>query len=232
MLLHLETKHRIMNKLAIALLCTGLTFVSFSQEHQVLDKEENFGAAGTQQGFYVVVHHAKMDDIGKAVKSKLKKWKGKYSDKEGIFIDDAKLKSIGENTFDVYGKIIQEAGEVVSLAFAINLGGAYVNKEAHPAAHREFKKLIHEIAVACSKEAVEEEIEEQEDVLKDRRKEQEKLESEKEKLEGNIKDYEEKIVEAKAEIVTNVDNQTKKKAEISAEETKLNEIQTKLNSIK
>jgi hypothetical protein len=221
-----------MKKLAIALLFAGFTFTSFSQEHKVLDKSENYPIAGTQDGFYVVVHHVTLDNIEKAIKNQLKKWKGKYSDRDGIFIDDAKLKSIGENTFDVYGKIIEEAGEVVSLAFAIDLGGAYVNKEAHPAEYREFKKLIHEIAVACSKEAVEEEIEVQEDVLKDKNKDQEKLESEKEKLEKSIKDFEQKIVEAKAEIVTNEDNQAKKKIEITDEETKLKEIQTKLNSIK
>jgi hypothetical protein len=221
-----------MKRLAIALLFTGFTFVSISQEHTVLDKSENYAVAGTQDGFYVVVHHVTLDNFEKSLKSKLKKWKGKYSDKDGIFIDDAKLKTIGENTFDVHGKIIQEAGGVLSVAFAIDLGGAYVNKEAHPAEYREFKKLIHEIAVACSKEAVEEEIEVQEDVLKDKNKDQEKLESEKEKLEKSIKDFEQKIVDAKAEIATNEDNQAKKKVEITDEETKLKEIQTKLNSIK
>lgn len=222
-----------MKKLAIAALFVGFASLTFGQTVEVKTKTEAFAGAGTQKGFYVEIPFATdMKIVEKSVKSGLKKWKGKYSDKEGYFIDDAKLKTVGENTFDVYGKLVEEAGGKIALAIAIDLGGAYVDETNHPTEFRELKKLVHDIAVDCAKESVEEQIKDQEKVLKDRQKEQEKLVSDKEKLENDIKDYQQKIVDAQAEIKTNEGEQEKKKTEITTEENKLKEIQNRLNQIK
>lgn len=222
-----------MKKLAIAALFVGFTALTFGQTVEVKEKTEAFAGAGTQNGYYVLIPFATdIKVVQKTVKSGLKKWKGKLSDKEGYFVDDAKVKTVGENTFDVYGKVVEEAGGKIALAIAIDLGGAYVNQEKHPTEYREIKKLVHDIAVECAKESVEEQIKAQEKVVKDKKKEQEKLVSEKEKLENNIKDYEQKILEAKEEIKTNEGEQEKKKGEISTEETKLKEIQNRMNEIK
>ena len=75
----------------------------------------------------IIIKDATVDDVKKAWKKQLKDLKGKVSDKTIIFADDCQLKSMGDNTFDVYS-VIEDLGENgIKVSAAFDLGGAYLS---------------------------------------------------------------------------------------------------------
>jgi flagellar biosynthesis GTPase FlhF len=214
------------------LLFFTVTFLAQSQQKiSVKETNENIGG-GSHNALTVTIYGASQKDVAKAWKDELKKMGAKVQEKKEIFGDDALIKSLSENTFDIYSKV-EESGEgVITLIVAVDLGGAFMNSSQHPDFFRYFKDKLYEFAVNQTKAAIAKE-------LKEAQKEEEKLNSEyenlikeKEKLEKAIKEYEEKIKEAKENIEKNKKQQEEIQKQIVKQKEVVKAIEEKMKSVK
>ena len=179
----------------------------------------------------IVIKDATVDDVKKAWTKQLKDLKGKVSDKTIIFADDCQLKTMGDNTFDVYS-VIEDLGENgIKVSAAFDLGGAYLSTADHPDKYPAAEQLMRNFSVAQAKEVVKSEIAASEKILKGFEKEFSGLEKDKSKLEKDIEDYEKKIEEAKAAIEKNLANQANKKTEIEGLKATISDLEKKEKSI-
>lgn len=92
--------------------------------------------------------------------------------------------------------------------------------------------MVYDFAVEQARELVRAEMDATGKILAGFAKELEGLERDKASLEGQITDYEKKIVETKTAIEVNVGNQANKQVEITAIKAALVEMEVRLNAIK
>ena len=205
---------------------------TFGLNAQVRVEEKFVNIEGSKNGFYISIPYGDDKQIEKALKEELQSWKGKYSTKGYIFVDDCSIKEMGDNTFDVYAIIedIPDGGATVSLA--IDLGGAYMSSGQHSAQFNYMKDRLTKFGVKAAKSAVDDEIKAEEDILKQKQKELADLESDQAKKEKEIEDYKAKIAENEKAIEESKKNQEAKKTEIKEQETKVQAVVAKKEAIK
>lgn len=178
-------------------------------------KEESATIGGENRNcFTVMIKGASADDVQKDWKKTMKDMKGKVSDKDVIFADDCKDKSMGDNTFDVYAVVEEITDSLLRLVVAYDLGGAYLNSTEHPDKAVVANSMVREFAVTQSKNAVQAKIDASEKQLKGLEKDLEKLVKDKEKLEKDIRDNQNQIAENKSSIASNIEGQKSKQKEI------------------
>ena len=208
-----------------------IAFNSFSQE--VLIKETNVNIDGAKNGFEINIPYADKKTTEKELKDLFKSWKGSFSSKKDVMkADDCKDKQMGENTFDVYGTVVEGGEEGSKVYIAIDLGGAYLSSKDHA---NQFKIMESELKVWAVKTATiyVEEIEKTEEKnLKDKEKELSDLEKEQAKMEQEIEDYKKKIEENEKAIEQSKKDQETKKEEIKTQEGVLQEVIQKKESIR
>ena len=158
----------------------------------------------------VMVYEAEMKEVDKAWKKKLKDLKGKVTDKKEVFADDCKIKEMGDNTFDLYSRTEEIAGEGVKLIVGIDLGGAHLNSTDHPDKFKVMRDFIYDFGVEANKAVIGKEIALQEKTLKKLQGELEDLQKEDKKLDSDIADCKEKIKTAEADRLNNSKNQEAK----------------------
>ena len=208
-----------------------IAFQAFSQE--VLIKETNVNIDGSKNGFEISIPYADKKTAEKELKDLFKSWKGSFSDKKGVMkSDDCKNKKMGENTFDVYGTVVEKGEEGSTVFIAVDLGGAYLSSKDHS---NQFKVMEGELKTWAIKTATVyvQEIEKQEEKkLKDQQKELEDLEKDQAKMEQEIEDYKKKIEENEKAIEQSKKDQETKKEEIKTQEGVLQEVIQKKERIK
>src|ERR1044072_7761037 len=93
-----------MKKIITLLLIAFATEWAAAQKIKVEVGNESIGG-GRNNAFSVTIYYADPSDIEKEWKSLIKGYDpDKVSSKDGIFADNAKMKSISDNTVDVYAK--------------------------------------------------------------------------------------------------------------------------------
>lgn len=199
---------------------------------QVSVEEKKVNIDGSKEGFYVSIPYGTQKQIEKELKDELKSWKGKFSSKDYIFVDDCKLKEMGKNTFDVFAKVEENPDGGAFVSLAVDLGGAFLNSGEHAAQAKVINGRLHNFGIKAAKSVVDEEIKEEEKMLKERQKELEDLEKEQEKLEKEIEDYEKKIEDNKKAIEEAKKNQESKKGEIAEQEEKVKAVVKKKEAVK
>ena len=213
----------------------AIAFVTLSLSAQVKVDEKSVNIAGTSKnGFYISIPYGNYKQIENALKEELKDWKGKYSTPSGyIFVDDCKMKDMGDNTFDVYA-IIEEnkEGGGANVSLAIDLGGAYLNSGEHSGQFGVMKTRLHNFGVKAAKSVIDEEIKLEEDALKARQKELADFEADQAKKEQEIEDYKKKITDNEKAIEESKKNQETKKTEISEQQKKVDAAIAKKEAIK
>jgi len=205
-------------KTIFTLVIALLTVTGFSQ---IKVEDKTVSVDGSHPGFEVTVPYGNMKMIEKELKDELKSWKGNYSNKSFIFVDDCKLKEMGKNTFDVYAKVIDiaEGGAVVSVA--IDLGGTFLNSSDHGQQFKIIESRLYKFGVKAAKNVIAQDVKAEEKLLKEREGELENLKKEKEKKEKEIADYEAKIKKNQEDIKTNETSQEDKEKEIEAQKEKV-----------
>jgi len=211
--------------LMIACLSTGLMA-------QVKVDEKKVDIDGSKNGFYISIPYGDVKQIESALKDELKDWKGKYSSKSFIFVDDCSLKDMGENTFDVYAKVEANSSGGGFVSIAIDLGGAYLNSSEHGAQFKAMNARLHSFAVKTAKSLIDEEVKAEKDILKAKEKELADLESEQKKKEKEIEDFKKKIADAEKAIEDIKKKQDEKKGEIKEQEGKVKQVEKKKDAIK
>jgi hypothetical protein len=205
--------------------CFAQTNLSVSEKVEAID-------GVSRNSLSILIPNANTDEIKKAWKKQLKDLKGKVSDKTIIFGDDCEIKTMGDNTFDVYSVVEDATDEGVRLVVAFDLGGAYLSTANHPDKFPAAEKILKDFAVDQAKEVVKMEIIASQKILKDFEKDLGGLEKDKSGLENDIKDYEKKIEEAKANIEKNLAAQANKKTEIEGLKAAIIDLEKKMNGIK
>jgi molecular chaperone DnaK (HSP70) len=214
--------------LFVAALCTTW---AIGQEVKTSNDKVSF-SHGSFDAIVVSIPYANKDVIEKELKSEMKDWGGKYNSSKGEYTaKEAKMKGMGDKYFDGYAKII-ESGSEIKVAFAVDLGGAYMNHSEHKDQHKIIESRAQKFGQNASKESVNGMIEAETKILK-------KLTGEKEDMLKNIEDskkdienYKKKIAEEEQSIKDNEAASKKKEEEIGAQTTKLSETQGLLKKIK
>lgn len=181
---------------------------------KIEERNENF-SVGMKNALVSNVPLGTAELALEVAKKEVKKFKGKVSGKEELFVEQADKTTIMDKPVDIYIKVITSAGGKVELAWTVNLGGAYLSKDQHPDMYRNAEKKLYEIVQAISTEAVDLELKEEEKKLKDLEKDLEKLQKDKEKLEKDIEKSKEDIEGFKGEIKLNEASQEGIKKEIA-----------------
>lgn len=215
------------------LLTILLTFATFSAFTQVLVKETNVNIEGGKNGFEITIPYADQKTVEKELKSLFKSWRGNYSEKKGVMkSDDCKDKDMGENTFDVYGTVVENGENGSKALVAVNLGGAYLSSKEHAERFKVMEKELHKWAIKTATEFVAEIEKEEKKKLEDQQDELSDLEKEQKKMEDEIEDYKQRIEDNKKAIEESKKSQEEKKGEIKAQETVVQEVIKKREGIK
>lgn len=206
--------------------------ISFSQEIKIEERNVDL-SSGSKNAIIVTIPYTTSDFIEKKIKDEMKDWGGKYNTSKGEFITiQSQIKELGEKMFDGYAKIISAKDGNVTVAFAFDLGGAFLTSSQHKEQYTTISNRIKAFGIRAAKEATEDEKSEQEKILRTAQKEQESLEKDKSTLEQEIEDSKRRIEEAQKKIEQNKQAQEKKKEEIKSQTFKVEEVTKKLSAIK
>ncbi|MFA7272219.1 MAG: hypothetical protein WC044_00035 [Crocinitomicaceae bacterium] len=205
---------------------------SFAQTVQVEEGMQSF-RAGRLNAMTVNVPFVDEKTLEKALKNELKDWNGKYNSSKGeMTVVGAYQNAIGIKPFDATIKIIYGKNNDLSFALAIDLGGAYLNRQDHKMQYETMAEKMRLFALKLAKETINEENKDQTKILTDLEKDQTNLVKDKEDLEKSIADYEQKIQDAKKKIEQNLKDQDDKKLAIDKQKVVVEGIDKKLKSIK
>jgi len=214
----------------LALLLIAST--TFAQKDIVIMEGASAFSTGSQNALYFTIYNGDIKAITSAWVKELKGWKGKVRSKGEIFVDDCKVKSMGDNTFDAYSKVESVLGEGIRVWVAFDLGGAYLSSAAHPDRYQAARLLLYSFAVDQTKEVVKAEIGVAQKLLSDREAELNALVKNQQKLESDIASFEKQIEAAKGGIVTLKGSQASKQFEIDAQKTVVKGLDDKLKAVK
>lgn len=134
------------------------------------------------------------------------------------FTDDAKIKTISNNTVDIYAWFEEnKKSDVTTATFWFNLGGAYVSSQLNPAQYGAAVKVLLDFKNSLNLVEAEDELALQEKALKSLEDDLKKLQKENEDYHDKIKDAEKLIAEMKKKIQENLQDQEEKKVEIDTQ---------------
>lgn len=225
-------------KRIITILAMIITTASFAQKKMQVQEGSANIAGGNNNAFTILIFEADQKLVEKDWKSEMKDMGAKVTTKKEMFGDDAKLKAIGDNTFDIYA-ITKSVDGGTELTVAIDMGGAFMSSGQHATQAKVIKDVIYNFAVATAKEAIGDMLKDEEKILKGLEKEQEDLVKGKEKLEKSIKDNEaaieqakKDIEQAKKDIEGNAKDQDKKKQEIEKQKKVVQDVAAKEAAVK
>ena len=201
-------------RIIIVLALSIISLMSYSQKKiQVKSVSEKF-SVGNVDALQTQVYEADAKYVKKAWKKLIKKYSESVKMKDEIFADDVLIKRMSNNTFDIYTRAKDAKDGIVEITCAVDLGGAYLSKSLHPEKFKVFAGILKDFVVEVSKEAVRQEMDDQEKILDKLSKEQEHLVSDNKKMKEEIEDYKKKIADNEKALEQNLKDQESKKKEI------------------
>ncbi len=204
----------------------------FSQKKIFTKETSGKMSKGYNTGITVNIPGATKKDVERLWKRKVKNYRGKVSSSKGdIFADDATIKSVSDNSMDIYANI-KETSDGVQMTVFFDLGDAYMSSSKHASKFKSAEGIVYKFAVSAAKEAVGLELTAAGKALKKMENEQNKLESENEKLNKEIDRCQETIKNNEATLIENEKKQEAKKAEIEQQKGAVNQVQEKMNNIR
>ncbi len=192
-----------------------------AQNLKVEEVVENM-SKGAQKGMAIEIPEISEDFLLKEFKDWVDKFKGKTKlDKKNneVFSDDAFIKEVSANTFDIYAKVINK-GKSQRLVMFIDLGGAFLNTQMHADKYKIMEGHLLEFGKSVIKNDLKSRLEEAESVLKKLEKEKKDLEQDQSKSLKNIEDAKNTIKKEEENIEANKKKQAEKDKQIG-EQTKI-----------
>lgn len=216
----------------IVLAATLFTAVfSFAQDIKVSEENVSFNN-GSHNAVVVTVPYANRDVVEKELKSEMKDWGGKYSSTKGEHqAMQASMKAMGDKYFDGYAKVI-ESGDQIKVAFAVDLGGAYLDSRQHSAQYKVIQEKAKKFAARAAEAGVENELAAEAKILKEMEKDKSDLEKSIEKSKSDIEDYKKRIAEEEQRIKDNESALSKKGEEITTQTGKIADVEKKKKNIR
>ena len=210
----------------------SVLFIGLGSFAQVGVSEKNVNIDGGKNGFEIEIPYADKKTTEKELKDLFKSWKGSFSDKKGIMkSDDCKNKNMGENTFDVFGKVVENGEDGSKALIAIDLGGAYLSSSKHSSQFKVMEGLLKTWGIKTATIYVSQVENTEEKILNEKEKELEDLEKDQEKKEKEIEEFKKKIEENEKAIEQSKIDQETKKEEIKAQEGIVQEVVKKKEGI-
>ena len=205
-----------MRIITISILILLSSLVYSQKKVKVTTGSEKF-SVGRVDVMIANIYEADRKYVEKAWKKLMKRYSGKVSSKAEIVSTDVIIKRMTDKRVDVYALIKEGSDETVIIEVAIDLGGAFLSKTQHPEKFKTAEAILRDFAVEVSKEAVREQIEDQEKILGKFQNEQDKLEKNNTNLKQSIEDYKLKIQDAEQAIIDNEKEQGEKKKAIDVQ---------------
>ena len=201
-------------RIVVVLALSLMSLISYSQKKiEVKSVTEKF-SVGSVDALKTEVYEADAKTVRKSWKKLMKHYNGSVKMKDEIFADDVLIKRMSDNTFDIYTRIDEKKDGIVEVVCAVDLGGAYLSKSQHQERYKVFAGILKDFVVEVSKNAVKQEISEQEKILDKLTKDQEGLVSDNKKMKKEIEDYKKKIADNEKAIEQNAKDQEAKKKDI------------------
>ena len=120
-----------MNKYLLSITTVLFSMIVSAQNVEIDEKNSTFNA-GSKNAILVTIPHVTEDFMEKRIKDEVKDWGGKYNSSKGEYSSmQAQTKEMGEKMFDGFAKIVSAKDGNVVVAFAFDLGGAYMSSSDH-----------------------------------------------------------------------------------------------------
>lgn len=205
------------------MICLAVLAMGSTQAQETIEIVPVTGkmSKGENAGFEFMIWQATEElvskDWEKAIRGESKSKPEEKGDE--LVIVGTLLPSITADSLNVYSQMIPSK-EGLKMTVWVEHADGYVTKD-NEQLYLPLEKFLHEFAATKYREAVEKEIELEEDVLKDLEKEQDKLGKEHDKLLADISKNEVRIQETKNKIGTNESDQENQRGLIQAQKKKV-----------
>ena len=195
-----------------------LAISAFAQPKIKVTEEMVPMTRGEQPAFVLLAENGNVKDVEKEMRKAFKEYKGKVegNSKDEVVFVDITIKSLSDNTIDVYAKMY-EVGDDLKVNAFFDMGGEFLSRESDPDKADVVVDIMENLGLRYQKTLVEAELKEEEKELKD--------------LGGLIKDNEKMfsgITAAKRDIEKNQDEQVDKQKEISDQESVVKDVEKRL----
>lgn len=219
--------------LTVAMSCSFL--FAMAQIEVGIDESTKLMSQGEEPVFIVSVDGADAQMMERVWKDYIKQFKGKKNKKDKktneFFSDNATISSLSSNTVDVYASFINN-GDIGQTAVWVDLGGTYLSTATNPDLMEATSEFLNNYGLSVGKYLAEEQVKEEEDLLKSMGKELDKMAKEKEKYEAEIEKAKALIEEMERNIEQNMQEQESKQGEIDDQEGILKDAEKHLKSFK
>lgn len=190
---------------------------------------------GPQNGYSIDIDGADrklVSDVWKDYMKEKDYGKTKYNKKAKEFYGaDVKISRVnGRTPFSLYAKIDERADQTMVSIWA-DLGGYFVNSEEHSSAAEGMKYFLEDFYLAVKKKSYQNQIKDQEKVIKKAEKHQEKLIKKNEGYHKDIEKLKQKIVDRENDIADNLKEQEDQLILVEKEYERLEQIKEMLNNL-
>jgi hypothetical protein len=220
-----------MKKLALTtFLSVSILFQVFSQSKIVINEIYQYMAKGEQTGFEVLIPESTPDRTNAEFAKLAKKYKGKVVTQKkspDVFVDDALVKEVSENTIDMY-YVTSPINNGTKLTVFVDLGGAFISSSNHPRAYDAMENFLRKFGLDLVKSNIQEQIKLEEKNLSNLEKELNTLFRDKDSYIKEIEKAKALIAQREQDILNNEDNQTKKTGQIEIQKEIISTIKSKL----
>ena len=197
----------------------------FSQNMETKEVRKSM-SKGNQPGIEIIIPHISEDNLEDAIKKVTKKYKGdreKIKRSNEIYLDDALIKEISENTIDIH-QIIEKEGTGLRYTVFFNLGGAFLDSKLNAQKFAYAEEIVNRIALKASEIRIDDILKEEQDKLEDLVDDQEDLVKDKEDATKDIEKAKDEIAKKEKEIQENIKLQATKTTEIDKQRRKVDSI--------
>ncbi len=187
---------------------------------------------GVQPGLYLELEGAKKKDAEKLWKKHLKPHSKKVKDKDKeYYTEEGKCAIInGSAALTIYAKF-DEGSDQTTIYTWVDLGGSFLNEEDHPSQYDGMKQFLRDYYVLVRKYVVNNDLKDQQDLLKNLEKDLKKLTDKNKDYHKEIEKAQDKIRKAEEDIEKNLSAQDDKRVEIERQIKAVEAMRKKLNSV-
>lgn len=198
----------------ITFLLLAFLFSANAQNNFVVNEIRQIMSRGEQTGFEVPIAGGKAENVKENFEKWLKKNNAKVTSSKKtpeVFGDNATLKVVSQNTVDIYATSIPSSNGAILYVY-VDLGGAFISSAAYPQQYTAMEALLKKFAKDQALEMVEQQLEQEEKILKNLGKEIESLKKDKTNYIKDIEQAKALIIQREQDIIKN-DNDQKAKLE-------------------
>ena len=219
-----------MKRFQILTLLLTFSVLSFAQ----ISETTRSMSLGNNNGCSLLLKKTDKKEVVKSWGKFMKDFKGKTKydkKKDETITDDAEIKEMSSNTVDVYATFVDQ-GDDTEMFVWFDLGGAFLSSSTHPERYPFAEKMINDFAMTVSTAMIEEELKENEKMLKNMEGDLKDAKKDQKNHEDDIAKFEKKIEEAKEGIKKSIENQKNHTTEIETQKVKVEEIKKRLKDMK